>query len=219
MKPADTSQIDELLRTYNYVHPMHYAFYDNVTGHFSDHEEALLLEDLVDGLPSSPPEVVSLREFYGPLYFFEKDMLVFVGSKSTKRPVPYYYETTGKPYGPEDVIAYTAQLEKFDLDFRRLSNAFTTYYEGERWGYCLMMFHEVDRDLEGVSIRETFREVEAFMTDDIKNCIIYDWRADLGPHCTEEDSCGCFGCYLWTVFCPKKNRLSVIRWHYNYVYA
>jgi hypothetical protein len=218
MKPANIAEIERLLADYHGSYVTQYAFFDGARGEFGDHEEALLLNGRTDDLPGSPPEAIDARAFYGPLYYWGKNMLVSVGAKTTKRPVPYYYETTGKPYAREDVLAYEAELAQVGVDYHELARAFSHNEDGDRWGYCLMFLHNVYGERK-INTYDAFRRIEAFMTDDVRNCTIYDWRADLGSHCTDEDRAGCWGCYLWTVFCPSKKRLTVVYWHFNYVYA
>ena len=90
----------------------------------------------------------------------------------------------------------------------------------DRQGYSVMFQDSIWKDLSSLELNDIFHEIEHFMCDDIRRCTILDWRADLAPHCLKEREYGaCEGNYLWTVYCPVRRCLTLIRWHFNWCYA
>ena len=224
MHPADTSSIDEVIATYNGCYPTRYAFYDDVDGVIGDHEEVILraqMEEsplcgaMEDALPANTaPEEVSAEAFYGGAYFWPKRTLVFYSEKTTKRPMPYYDGATNKAFKPDDYKLLEAYWESLEQDADNISE------EDKRYGYAGMFMTSICCDLKVIKLNETFHQLERFMCDDIRRCMILDWRADLAPHCVEEHEYGaCGGNYLWTVSCPVKRRVTLIRFHFNWYYA
>lgn len=224
MHPVDTTVIDEQLAGYHGCYPTQYAFYDDVDGVTGDYEEAILRESaegsklcaaMEDALPEGvAPVEISAEAFYGDMYFWPKRTLVFYTEKTTKRPMPYYYGATNKAFKPDDYKLLEEHWASLVQDEDNTSE------EDERYGYASMFMTSVWCDRTVLELNETFHQLERFMCDDIRRCTILDWRADLAPHCLEEHEYGaCGGNYLWTLSCPVKRRLTLIRWHFNWYYA
>lgn len=223
MHPANTAEIDETLSDYHGNYITSYAFFDDVDGSIGDHEEAVLLclseespmyETMQDALPSNTaPEEISAEAFYGDMYCWPDRSLVHTRRQSTKRPMPYYTSATSKALKPKDYEILEAHWTSLEHD----GDAPT---DEDRHGYATMFRIDYLGPWPSGKQNDCFHQIERFMCDDIHGCKILDWRADLAPHClTEYEYGGCEGNYLWTLSCPVKRRLTLIRWHYNWCYA
>lgn len=224
MNWADTATIDALIARYHRNYLTYYAFFDDAGGDIGDHEEAVLLAQAEDSpicelmqqaLPiGTPPERISAEVFYGDMYFWPKHTLVYGREKTTKRPMPWYLAVTGKAFKPDDYELLEAHWAALEVE--RGGNS----EEEGRYGYSTVFQTEYDRQWQPAELNDCFHAIERFVCDDIHKCKIFDWRADQAVHCTEKHEYGaCEGNYLWTVWCPVKLRLTVVRFHFNWFYA
>ncbi len=205
MRHINTKELEPNLADYYENFFARFHFYHGAVEELGDHEEALLRCEYTDYLPSSgAPERISAHSFYGRYYFSDKNTFVYYVDRDATCPV----------YASTNEALTEKECERFGIGFHDTKYDRRFRDPPDRLGFCwaFSQWRGFHRYWDGRDIHRFFKSVEGFMTNDIQDCVIYDWRADLGAHCTEEYDV-CFGNYLWTVYCPDKKRLTVIWSH------